>query len=91
MTRWSVRLATGAGFVGGLAAGLVVWTQQTHRYRHNLFSQHPWRRLAALGHLRGRTTGRSIRLLRDYVRWEQHPALRKRGERILRRMESSIQ
>lgn len=83
--------ATAAGFVGGLAAGLVVWSQQTHRYRRNLFSQHAWRRLAALGHLRGQPSGRSVLLLRDYVRWEQHPALRKRGERILRRMESSLQ
>ncbi len=91
MTRGAMRLATSAGFVGGLLAGLVVWTQQMHRYRRNLFSQHPWRRLAALGHLRGQTSGRSIRLLRDYVRWEQHPALRKRGERILRRMETSLQ
>ncbi len=71
-------------------AGLIVWSQQTHRYRRNLFSQHPWRRRAALGYLRGQTSDRSIRLLRDYVRWEQHPGLRRRGQRILRRMESSL-
>jgi hypothetical protein len=89
--RAAARAVTAAGFAGGLMAGLIVWTQQTHRFRHNLFSGHPWRRLAALGYLRGKTSGRSIRLLRDYVRWEQHPALRKRGERILRQMESSLQ
>jgi hypothetical protein len=79
-----------AGFVGGLLAGLVVWSGQTHRSRRNLFSDRKWRRMAALGYLRGQTSGHTVRLLRDYVGWEQHPGLRRRGRKILRRMEHSL-
>lgn len=83
--------ATAIGFGGGVALGLIVWTQQTHRYRRNLFSGHPWRRAAALGYLRGRCTARNVRLLRDYVEWERHAALQRRGRRLLRQMERSLQ
>ena len=79
-----------AGFAGGLAAGLIVWSQQTHRYRRNLFSVHPWRRMAALGYLRGQRSAQNVRLLRDYVEWERKPDLRRRGAKILRRMERSL-
>jgi hypothetical protein len=70
--------------------GMIVWTQQTHRARHNLFSAKPWRRLAALGHIGGTASARHVRLLRDYVAWEQRPELRRRGERLLRQMEQSL-
>ncbi len=82
--------AVGVGFAGGVIVGMVVWTQQTHRYRHNLFSPQPWRRLAALAHVGGTTSARNIWLLRDYVVWEKRPALRRRGERLLRQMEQSL-
>jgi hypothetical protein len=26
----------------------------------------------------------------DYVAWERHPALRRRGERVLRRMQTTL-
>lgn len=90
MRRPRPSVVAGAAFAGGLAAGLVVWSEQTRRYRRNLFDPHPWRRLAALGYLRGQCTGRNVRLLRDYVRWERHPGLRRRGMKILRRMEASL-
>jgi len=81
----------GAGFVGGLALGLIVWSQQTHRFRRNLFSAQLWSRVAALGYLRGQpATVERIRLLSDYVNWEQRPGLRRRGRIILRRMEDSL-
>jgi hypothetical protein len=83
-------IALAAGFAGGLAMGLVVWSQQTHRYRRNLFSAHRWRRMAALGYLRGQRSARNVRLLRDYVEWERSPDLRRRGQTILRRMEQSL-
>ncbi len=83
-------VAAAAGFAGGLMLGLIVWSQQTHRSRRDLFSAQKWRRLAALGYLRGQTSARNVRLLRDYVRWEQSPRLRRRGELILRRMEHSL-
>ncbi len=94
MTRreWeSVGAAGVAGFTGGLLVGLIVWSQQTRRYRRNLFSTHPLRRLAALGYLRGQYSARNVRLLRDYVNWEPHPRLRRRGLLILRRMEQSLE
>ena len=76
------------GFVGGLAAGIAVWSSQLHRSRRELFSARPWRRLAALGHLGGGPPSlETARLLADYVNWESRPALRERGRRLLRRME----
>jgi hypothetical protein len=89
MRRSSV-VAASLGFAGGLALGLIVWSQQTERSRRDLFSIQPWRRLAALGYLRGQRSPQNVRLLRDYVVWERHPRLRRRGERILRRMEKSL-
>ena len=78
------------GFAGGLVVGLIVWSQQTRRYRRDLFSRRKLRRLAALGYLRGQHTPDNVRLLRDYVNWETHVKLRRRGLRILRRMEESL-
>ena len=85
--RWG---AVGAGFAGGVVVGLIVWTQQTHRDRYNLFSPSAWRRLAALGHIDGVASAQNVVLLRDYVAWERSPKLRRRGERLLRRMEQSL-
>ena len=84
-------VAASAGFAGGLALGLIVWSQQTKRSRRDLFSPRPWRRMAALGYLRGRPSAHHVRLLRDYIAWERHPGLRRRGQRILRRMEHSLE
>jgi hypothetical protein len=78
------------GFAGGLVVGLIVWSQQTRRYRRDLFSRRKLRRLAALGYLRGQHTPDNVRLLRDYVNWETHAKLKRRGLRILRQMEASL-
>ena len=78
------------GFAGGLLVGLIVWSQQTRRYRRDLFSNRKLRRLAALGYLRGHNTTENVLLLRDYVNWEKHAKLKRRGVRILRRMEQSL-
>ena len=78
------------GFAGGLLVGLIVWSQQTRRYRRDLFSSRKLRRLAALGYLRGQHTPENVLLLRDYVNWETHAKLRRRGLRILRQMEASL-
>jgi hypothetical protein len=85
-----VAAAAAAGFTSGLVLGLIVWSQQTQRSRRDLFSARPWRRMAALGYLRGQCSARNVRLLRDYVAWEHHPKLRRRGQLILRRMEKSL-
>ncbi len=83
------RLA-GLGFLGGLAAGLVVWGIQVERSRRDLFSRNPIRRFAALGYLSGRPGLETARLLTEYVRWEARPALRQRGQHMLRRMEAYL-
>ena len=88
--RRSNAVAAVAGFVGGVALGMIVWSQQTERSRRDLFSTRPWRRMAALGYLRGQRSAQNVRLLRDYVAWERHPRLRRRGQRILHRMEKSL-
>ncbi len=78
------------GFIGGLAAGLLVWGTQVHRSRRELFHRSPIRRLAALGFLGGQPGAESARLLADYLNWESRPALRRRGKALLRRMEAHL-
>lgn len=82
--------AVTAGFLGGLVLGALVWSSQIQRSRRELFSKHPMKRLAALGYLGGIPGLDSVHILADYVRWERHPGLRRRGERILRRMKSHL-
>ncbi|HVZ77574.1 MAG TPA: hypothetical protein VG818_06300 [Gemmatimonadaceae bacterium] len=82
--------AMAAGFLGGLLAGLVVWSVQIQRSRRDLFSRRPMRRLAALGYLQGRPGVATARLLAEYVEWERHPLLRRRGARALRRMQAYL-
>ena len=79
-----------AGFLGGLAAGMVVWGTQVHRSRRELFNPSPIRRLAALGFLAGRPGVETTRLLGDYVNWETRPVLRRRAESLLRRMNAYL-
>jgi hypothetical protein len=83
------RLA-GIGFLGGFAAGLVLWAAQVQRSRRDLFSRSAVRRLAALGYLGGQPGVETAQLLTDYVKWEARPALRKRGQHLLRRMEAYL-
>ncbi len=78
------------GFVGGFAAGALLASQQLHQHRRNLFSRQPFSRMAALSFLRGQPSLETMRLLRDYVRWEPRPMLRRRGSRILQRMEHQL-
>jgi hypothetical protein len=83
------RLAA-VGFVGGVAAGLLVWSTQVERSRRELFNRSPVRRFAALGFLAGRPGLDTARLLADYVSWESRPVLRRRGQLLLRRMEAHL-
>ena len=75
------------GFVGGLAVGVLASTWPLEAFSRNLFSGSRLRRLAALGYLSGRPSVDTARLLRDYIRWETHPLLRRRGEQVLRQVE----
>ena len=79
-----------AGFFGGVVAGLVVWSMQMTRSRRDLFSTNPVRRYAALGYLGGHPGLETAQLLTEYVRWETKPLLRRRAERLLKRMKQYL-
>ena len=78
------------GFLGGAAVGALVWSMQMQRSRRDLFSAQPLRRLAALGYLSGQPSLENVRVLRDYLSWENRTVLRRRGERVLRRIEAHL-
>lgn len=78
------------GFLGGVAAGSLIWSRLQRQYRRNLFHRHTLRRVAALGYLRGRPSVNTAQLLREYVAWEPRPILRERGARMLKELESAL-
>jgi hypothetical protein len=78
------------GVGGGLALGFLFWSRIQQQYRRDLFSRHPVRRFAALGYLRSRPNLETVHLLREYIAWESRHALRRRGKRMLREIESAI-
>ncbi|HEY2806461.1 MAG TPA: hypothetical protein VGI92_11455 [Gemmatimonadales bacterium] len=84
-TAWFV-----GAMVGGLVIGALLAQRSMGRWRSSLFSARPLRRLAALGYLSGHPGPEAVRALRDYLAWEEHPALRRRAEAIMRRMESKL-
>ncbi len=79
-----------AGLAGGFLAGLAGWSSAQYAYRRDLFSRHPLRRLAALGHLAGRPSIATVHLLREYIAWERKRVLRRRAVRLLRSVEQSL-
>lgn len=83
---WYVAGAVAAGFV----AGALLAQRQMGRWRSSLFSSRPLRRLAALGYISGHPGPEAVRLLRDYLAWEHHPALRRRAEALMHRMERTL-
>jgi hypothetical protein len=87
---WGDTKAVTAGFLGGLIIGLLVWSTQIRRSRRDLFSRNPVRRLAALGYIGGQPSVDAARLLTEYVSWERRPTLRRRAERLLRRMQAEL-
>ena len=89
MSERATRLAA-AGFLGGLFVGVVIWSREQHVHRRDLFSAKPYRRLAALAYLRGQRTPETARLLREYIRWEKRPALRRRAHLLLERVERHL-
>jgi hypothetical protein len=78
------------GFLGGVAAGTLMWSRMQRQYRRNLFSKHALRRVAALGYLRARPTVNTAQLLREYIAWEPRRILRQRGARMLKRLEATL-
>jgi hypothetical protein len=78
------------GFVAGVALGAAAWSWLLATNRSGLFSKHPVRRFAAVGYLRARPSVDTARLLRDYIRWEPQPLLRRRAREVLRLVEASL-
>ena len=79
------------GFLGGLAAGMILASQQLHRHRRGLFSPRPYERLLALAVVGAAPPSiETLRLLHDYVGWESRPLLRRRGVVLLRRIERAM-
>jgi hypothetical protein len=77
-------------FVGGLAAGSLLWSRMQRQYRRNLFSRSPFMRVAALGYLRAKPSVNTAQILREYIAWEPRPILRRRGARMLKHLETSL-
>jgi hypothetical protein len=78
------------GFLGGFAAGLVLWSREQHARKRDLFNARPIRRFAALSYLRGQRSPETASLLRDYILWEQRADLRRRARRLLDRVERQL-
>lgn len=74
----------------GLVAGWFWGQHHLGRHRSDLFSPRPLRRLSALGYLAGQGGIETVRLLQDYLTWERQPLLRRRAERIVRRLEATL-
>lgn len=79
--------AAAVGFVVGNALA----QRSMGRWRTALFSARPLRRVAALGYLSGHPSVAAVRVLKDYLAWEEHPALRRRAESLVRRMEANLE
>jgi len=87
------RRSGGAAFAGaalvGLVGGWLVARWHDRAHREDLFSPRAHRRFAALGWLWEERDPESLPLLRDYLAWEQVPALRRRARRLLQTLESA--
>lgn len=84
--KWAVLF----GMATGAALGWMLSQQALKQHRSDLFSSSPLKRLTALTGLRGSTGVETVRLLRDYLDWERHPALRRQAQAIVRRMEAAL-
>lgn len=78
------------GLLGGVVVGAALYAQQAHQHARALFSRSPVRRYLALGYLRGQPSVETVRLLRDYLDWEEQPRLRRRAQDVLRCVEDDL-
>jgi hypothetical protein len=76
------------GMASGVVLGALLTTVYQERNAQALFSPHRRRRWAALGRLAADAAVDNVPLVREYVAWEQHPGLRRRGERLLHRLQT---
>ncbi len=75
-----------AGFAGGVVIGALAWRRQQASAHNQLFAPSAVQRVAALGWLVRTPSVENARLLRDYIRWERRPTLRRRAQRALDRL-----
>jgi hypothetical protein len=79
-------LAAAVGFAGGWRlAG-----RHLERHKAALFATSRMRRMAALSYLAGQDGPEALQLLRDYIAWEPSPPLRRRAQRVMRRMRRTV-
>jgi hypothetical protein len=72
-----------AGFAGGVVLGALAWRRQQASAHDQLFAASAVQRAAAIGWITRAPSVENARLLRDYIRWERRPTLRRRAERAL--------
>ena len=84
------KLAVLFGLALGTALGWTLSQQALRQHRTDLFSPTLLKRMTALTGLRGVPAVETVRLLRDYLEWERHPALRRQAQAIVRRMEAAL-
>jgi hypothetical protein len=75
-----------AGFAGGVVVGALAWRRQQAAAHDQLFAASAFQRAAAIGWVARSPSVENARLLRDYIRWERRPTLRRRAERALARL-----
>jgi hypothetical protein len=74
----------------GFICGWYLAGRHVERHKTDLFSANRYRRLVALSYLAGQERVETMHLLRDYVAWEPTAALRRRAQRLVRRMEAQL-
>jgi hypothetical protein len=75
-----------AGLATGVLVGALVWRRQQNAAHDQLFAESAMQRAAAIGWLERSPSVANAHLLRDYIRWERRPALRRRAQRALDRL-----
>lgn len=92
--RYSSTMWAAIGLAAGIAIGIVAWSTYREKHARSLFSPKPRRRLAALSRLSSPesvdATVDTVATLREYVAWERHPVLRRRGRDLLERLASTL-
>lgn len=76
--------------VAGFAMGWRLAGRHLERHKADLFATSRLRRRAALSYLAGRDGPETIHLLRDYIAWEPSSPLRRRAQRMMRRMRRTV-
>lgn len=83
-------VAFAAAAAAGLVMGWLLAGRHLERHKADLFSPNRFRRLVALSYLAGQVRVETVRLLADYVAWEPSAPLRRRAQRVRRRIELEL-